>query len=163
MMKDKILKSMNKQLNEELASSYEYLSMSAFFESINLTGFSHWFKMQSQEEYMHAMKIFDYINARDGKVNLLKIDSPKSEWNAPIEVFEESYKREQEISESINDIVDLAITEKDYATHTFLQWFLNEQVEEESTALKWLDRLKMIGDDKNGLFLIDRELIKRAE
>jgi ferritin len=162
MIKDKVLKLLNKQLNEELQASYQYLAMSAHFESVNLTGFAHWFLTQSKEEHDHAMKIFKYINDRDGKVSLSKIDVPKGEWKLPVDVFQESYNRELEVSDSINEVVEVALSEKDYATHSFMLWFVNEQVEEESTALKWTERLKMIGDNKNGLYIIDRELSQRA-
>jgi len=162
MIKDKILKALNKQVNEELYSSYSYLAMSAHFKSESLDGFAHWFRLQSQEEYGHAMKILDYINNRNGKVSLMKIDPPKAEWKAPIDVFKETFDQEVSVSKSINSIVDLSLTEKDYATNNFMQWFVSEQVEEESTASKLLDKMKLIGDNKNGLLLLDRELGMRA-
>jgi ferritin len=162
MIKEKMQKALNKQLNEELYSSYIYLSMAAFFESENLSGFSHWMRIQSQEEYMHAMKIYDYIHRADGKVTLQKIDAPKSSWKTPQDVFQDQYKQEQEVTKSINEIVDLSIEEKDHATHNFMQWFISEQVEEESSALKLLEKMKLIGDNRNGLFLFDHELAQRA-
>jgi ferritin len=162
MIKDKVQKALNNQLNEELGSSYVYLSMAAFFEAQNLNGFAHWMKLQSQEEYGHAMKIYSYINQRNGTVNLLKIDAPKSDWKNHIEVFESTYEQEQKVSESINNLVELALTEKDHATNNFLQWFVSEQVEEEATALYILDKAKLIGDNRNGIFLLDRELGMRA-
>jgi ferritin len=119
-------------------------------------------KLQSQEEYGHAMKIYSYINQRNGTVNLLKIDAPKSDWKNHIEVFESTYEQEQKVSESINNLVELALTEKDHATNNFLQWFVSEQVEEEATALYILDKAKLIGDNRNGIFLLDRELGMRA-
>ncbi len=162
MIKDKMLKALNKQLNEELNSSYAYLAMSAHFSSQSLNGFAHWFRMQSQEEYGHAMKILDYILARDGKVTLMKVDPPKAGWKTPQSVFKETYDQEVSVSKSINDIVDLALTEKDYATNNFMQWFVSEQVEEESTASTLLDRINLVGDNKNGLILLDKELGMRA-
>ena len=162
MIKEKILKALNRQINEELYSSYAYLAMSAHFKSASLDGFAHWYRLQSQEEYGHAMKILDYINDRDGKVTLMKIDPPKAAWKAPIEVFKESYEQEVAVSKSINGIVELALAEKDFATNNFMQWFISEQVEEESTASKLLDRMKLIGDNKNGLIMLDRELGMRA-
>lgn len=162
MVKDKVIKALNKQLNEEMLSSYEYLAMSAYFEIENLTGFAHWFRLQSQEEYGHAMKIFNYITQVNGKVNLQQIDSPKDSWKNLVEVFEDTYSREQDVTKSIYEIVDLTLSEKDHATFNFLQWFVNEQVEEEATALQWLDRVKMLGDNKNGIFLLDREMARRA-
>jgi ferritin len=162
MIKEKILKALNKQINEELYSSYAYLAMSAHFKLASLDGFAHWYRLQSEEEYGHAMKILDYINTRDGKVTLMKVDSPKAAWKAPIEIFKESYDQEVFVSKSINGIVELSLAEKDYATNNFMQWFVSEQVEEESSALKLLDRMKLIGDNKNGLLMLDRELGMRA-
>ncbi|OGU30142.1 MAG: ferritin [Ignavibacteria bacterium GWA2_35_9] len=162
MIKDKILKALNKQINEELYSSYAYLAMSAHFKSESLDGFAHWYRLQSEEEYGHAMKILDYINDRHGKVTLMKIDPPKATWKAPVDIFKETFDQEVSVSKSINGIVELSLAEKDYATNNFMQWFVSEQVEEESTALKLLDRLKLIGDNKNGLIMLDRELGMRA-
>ena len=162
MLKDKIQKALNAQMNLELSSSYLYLAMAAYFESENLNGFAHWMKIQSGEEYAHAMKIYGYINQRNGRVNLSKIEAPKSEWKDAVEVFAETLKHEQKVTKAIDDIVDLTITEKDHATNTYLQWFVTEQVEEEATAMNILDKIKMVGDNKNGLFLLDRELGMRA-
>jgi ferritin len=162
MLKDKIQKALNTQMNLELSSSYLYLAMAAYFESENLSGFAHWMKVQSGEEYGHAMKIYGYINQRNGRVNLAKIDAPKSEWKGAAEVFTETLKHEQFVTRSIDELVDLTITEKDHASNTFLQWFVTEQVEEEATAMNILDKIKMVGDNKNGLFLLDRELGMRA-
>lgn len=162
MIKEKILKALNKQLNEELYSSYAYLAMSAHFTSQSFDGCAHWLRLQSQEEYGHAMKIFDYIHQRDGKVSLAKVDPPKTNWKAPLDIFKEAYEQEVSVTKSINSIVDLSISEKDHATHNFMQWFVSEQVEEESTALRILDKVKFIGDNKNGLLLLDRELGQRT-
>jgi ferritin len=162
MIKEKILKALNKQINEELYSSYAYLAMSTHFTSASLDGFAHWYRLQSQEEYGHAMKILDYINERGGKVTLLKVDPPKAGWKTPIEVFKETYNQEVAVSKSINGIVELSLAEKDYATNNFMQWFVSEQVEEESTASRLLDRMKLIGDNKNGLLMLDKELGMRA-
>ena len=108
------------------------------------------------------MKIFDYIHQANANVNLLKIDEPKSEWKTALDVFKDTYKHEQLVTASIYSLVDLAITEKDHATNNFLQWFVSEQVEEESTALTILEKVKLVGDNKSGLFLLDRELGQRA-
>jgi ferritin len=162
MIKDKVLKALNKQINMELDSSYIYLAMSSFFYEENLNGFASWFRIQSGEEHMHAMKIFDYIHQANANVNLLKIEEPKAEWKTALEVFKDTYKHEQEVTASIYNLVDLAITEKDHATNNFLQWFVSEQVEEESTAFNILEKVKLVGDNKNGLFLLDRELGQRA-
>jgi ferritin len=162
MIKEKVLKALDKQINMELNSSYIYLAMSSFFYEENLNGFAIWFRIQSEEEYGHAMKIFDYIHQANANVNLLNIDQPKSDWKTAIDVFEDTYKHEQKVTASIYSLVDLAIAEKDHATNNFLQWFVSEQVEEESTALTILEKVKLVGDNKNGLFLLDRELGQRA-
>ncbi|NUN07579.1 MAG: ferritin [Ignavibacteriaceae bacterium] len=162
MLKSNIEKALNEQINKELFSSYLYLSMGNYFESINLSGFAGWMRLQSQEEYQHAMKILNYVNQKGGRVVLQQIADPKIDWESVVSVFEDTYEHEKMISGSINDIVDLSLGEKDYATHTFLQWFVNEQVEEEATALKILEDVKMIGDYKAGLFMMDRELGQRA-
>jgi ferritin len=158
MIKEKILKVLNKQINEELYSSYLYLSMSTYFSSLNFDGFAKWMRMQSAEEYGHGMKIYDYVLQRDGKVVLSKIETPKAVWKSPLEVFQETLKHEQHISASINNIVNLAIQEKDHATSQFFQWFIGEQVEEEANATNILEKMKMVGDNKSGLFMLDREL-----
>ncbi len=163
MVKDKIQKALNQQINAEFYSSYEYLAMSAYFESINLSGFAQWMRLQSQEEYSHAMKIYEYMLQVDGKINLLKIDPPSGGWKSTLDVFKETYAHEQKVTKAIYTLVELAINEKDYATNNFLQWFVNEQVEEESTALKILERIKLIGDNKSALFLLDREMSQRTD
>ena len=162
MIKDKVLKALDKQINMELNSSYIYLAMSSFFYEENLNGFASWFRIQSGEEYGHAMKIFDYIHQANANVNLLQIDGPKSGWKTALDVFEDTYKHEQKVTASIYNLVDLAIAEKDHATNNFLQWFVSEQVEEEDTALTILEKVKLVGDNKSGLFLLDRELGQRA-
>jgi ferritin len=162
MIKQKVLDALNKQLNHELYASYLYLAMSAHFETASLTGFSAWMRAQSIEEYQHAMKIFDFIHQVDGKVELMKIEAPKLEWTSPQQVFQDVYDHEKSVTASIYDIVDLANAQRDHATTTFLQWFVNEQVEEESTALHVLDRINLIGDNKNGLILLDHELGGKA-
>lgn len=158
MIKEKILKTLNKQINEELYSSYLYLSMSTYFSSLNYDGFAKWMRLQSKEEYEHGMKIYDYILQRDGKVVLSKIETPKALWKSPLEVFQETLKHEQHISACINNIVDLATQEKDHATSQFFQWYVAEQVEEEANASNILEKMKMVGDNKSGLFMLDREL-----
>ncbi len=162
MLKEKVQKSLNQQLNAELYSSYEYLAMSAYFESNNYSGFAKWMKLQSQEEYGHAMKFYNYLLQAGGKLNFSQIEAPKVGWNSTEEVFQDTVKHEQKVTKSIYDLVDLASEEKDHATNIFLQWFVTEQVEEESAAMKILDRIKLIGDNKSGLFYLDHELGKRA-
>lgn len=162
MLSAKMQKALNTQLNEELFSSYLYLSMAAHFEAKNLKGFANWFRLQSQEEQMHGMKFFDFILQKGGKVTLTQIGDPKTEWKLLMEVFKETLKHEQKITGLINKLVDAAITEKDYATHTFLQWFVTEQVEEEASVEELIQKLEMIGDNKSGLYMFDNELGTRA-
>lgn len=162
MISAKMLKSLNKHLNEELFSSYLYLSMSAYFESKNLKGFANWMKLQSQEEYEHAMKFFGYINQVGGSVTLAQINAPKTTWKNHMEVFQETLEHEKLITALINKLADLAVQEKDHATSNFLQWFVNEQVEEVATAEDIVNKLEMIGENKNGLFMLDRELGSRV-
>jgi len=151
----------NNQINAELYSSYLYLSMSSYFQSINLKGFANWMLIQAQEELYHAMKFYDYVNERGGKVLVKQIEKPPTEWASPLAVFEYTYKHEQKVTSLINNLVDLAISEKDHASNSFLQWYVNEQVEEESNADELVQKLKMMADTDSGLFMIDQELAKR--
>jgi len=162
MVNEKVQKSLNEQLNAELYSSYEYLAMAAYFESENLSGFARWMQLQSQEEYGHAMKFYNYLLQAGGKVNLTQIAAPKVGWKSAEEVYKETFEHEQKVTKSIYALVDLAIAEKDHATNIFLEWFVTEQVEEEASALKILDRIKLIGDNKSGLLFLDHELGQRA-
>lgn len=162
MLSDKINSALNKHLNAEMYSSYLYLSMSAWFESKGLSGFANWMRIQAQEETSHGEKFFDYINERGGLVILEAIDKPKSAWLSPLTVFEEVLTHEEFVSSLINDLVDLAIEEKDHASNNFLQWFVAEQVEEEASAGAVLDRMKLIQEDSAGLFAFDLEMSKRT-
>jgi ferritin len=162
MLSKKMQDALNKQLNAELYSSYLYLSMSTYFQSLNLGGFANWMRVQAQEELMHAMKFYDFVNERDGKVVLQAVDGPPAEWDSPLAVFEHVYEHEQKVTGLINDLVNLAIGERDHATNIFLQWFVTEQVEEEASANEVVQRLKLLGKDKGGLFMLDRELAQRA-
>ncbi len=162
MINPKIEKKLNKQLNDELYSSYFYLAMSAYFENNSFEGFANWMRTQSEEERLHAMKIYEYIQQVGGKVKLTSIKTPKTEWTSPLAVFKDLYKHECEVTKSINEIVDLAVNEKDHATNNFMQWFISEQVEEEATAQRLLNKIKFIGSDKQGLFLLDKELGMRS-
>lgn len=153
---------LNNQINAELYSSYLYLSMAAYFEAQNLLGFANWMHIQSQEENMHAMKFYTFINERRGRVLLQPIEGPKTEWESPLAAFEESLQHEQKVTGLINKLVDLAIQESDHATHSFLKWFVDEQVEEESNVDKVIQDLKRVGDSPQGLFLLDRELAGRV-
>ena len=162
MLSEKMQDAINGQLNAELYSSYLYLSMNAYFKSINLDGFANWMYYQAQEELTHGMKLYDFINQRGGKVNLLQIEAPPTQWNSPQAVFEATLEHEQKVTGLINDLVELALGEHDHATNIFLQWFVSEQVEEEESATGVLEQLKLMGEAKGGLFMIDRELAKRS-
>ena len=161
MISKKIQEELNKQINAEFYSSYFYLSMSAYFEAMDLQGFAKWFRMQADEEYAHAMKIFDYVYQIGGEVKLQKIAGPKTEWDSFLEVFKDTFEHEQKVTKSINTLVDLAQKEKDHATVNFLQWFVSEQVEEEATAQMNVKKMEMIGDSKSGLFMLDNDLGSR--
>lgn len=158
MISEKMQKAFNEQLNAELYSSYLYLSMAAYFEAANLPGFANWMSMQSQEEYAHSMKFYSYINQVGGRVELDTIEKPDFEWKSALVVFEASLEHEKYITKRINDLVDLAIEGKDHAANNFLQWFVNEQVEEEATVGNIVDKFRLIGEEKGGLFILDREL-----
>jgi len=162
MLDEKMQTALNKQMNAELYSSYLYLSMSAYFQSISLPGFANWLRIQAQEELVHAMKFYDFINERGGRVMLQPVEGPPTEWSSPLDVFENTYKHEQKVTGLINDLVNLAVKEGDHATNIFLQWFVTEQVEEESSADEVVQKLKLMGDAKGGLFMLDREMAQRA-
>ena len=162
MIKEKIQEALNKQLNAEYYSSYLYLSMAAYFESMNLKGFAHWMRVQTQEEMVHVMKFYDYLIERGGKVTLSPIEGPPTKWSSPLTAFEHAYQHEQKVTGLINDLVDLAMSEQDHATNNFLQWFVSEQVEEEASTDEVVQKLKLIGKDSGGLFMLDRELAQRV-
>ena len=162
MLTEKIEKMLNEHLNHELYSSYLYLSMAAYCESVDLKGFANWMRIQVQEELAHVTKFYDYIHERDGKVLLAAIDGPPTSWDSPVSAFTETLKHEQGVTARISNIVKTALDENDFATHTFLQWFITEQVEEEATADDVVQKLKLIGDDRSGLFILDQELSQRT-
>jgi ferritin len=161
MLKDKIAEALNKQINEELYSSYLYLSMSAYFEDMGLKGFANWMMVQAMEERDHAMKIYNYLVNQGARVKLYEIKEPPFEFGSIKNTFEEVLKHEQHITSKINELVDIAEELKDRATFNFLQWYIDEQVEEEENARDILTRLEFVGDDKNALFVLDRELAQR--
>jgi ferritin len=162
MLKKKLEKALNDQLNAEFYSAYLYLSMSAYFQSINLGGFASWMRVQAQEELTHAMKFHDFIGNRGGRIVLKEVASPPSDWKSPLAAFESAYKHEQKVTGLINSLVDLATTEKDHATTIFLQWFVTEQVEEEDSANGVVQKIRLTGDAPGGLFMLDRELAQRT-
>jgi ferritin len=162
MLSKKMEKAINQQINAELYSSYLYLSMATYFESISLDGFSNWMRQQAQEELFHAMKMFDFVCERGGRVILQAIEQPPSKWTSPLNAFETVLSHEQKVTGLINNLVNLALDERDHATNIFLQWFVSEQVEEEATAGTLVDKLKLIGKDANGMFMLDTELAQRT-
>ena len=162
MLNQKIQDAFNKHLNSELYSSYLYLSMTSYFESQNLKGMANWMKIQVQEELIHVMKFFDFINERDGNVILTQVEAPKIDWKSPLEAFEKTYEHEIMVTGFVNELVNLTIRESDHAANTFLQWFVTEQVEEESSSKTIVDKLKLVGDNSVALFMIDGELARRT-
>jgi len=162
MLSKKMEKALNEQLNAELSSSYIYLSMAAYYESENLDGFASWMQMQAQEEVGHAMKFYKYIQSRGGRVTLGAIDGPQTSWKSPTSGFQSALNHEKKITKRIDDLVELANGENDNASHQFLMWFVAEQVEEEESVSRVVDKLKMIDEAPGGLFMMDRELARRA-
>ena len=158
MLSKKMEKTLNEQINKEIYSAYLYMSMSAHSTTSGLTGFANWFMVQYHEEMEHAMKIYDYVNDQGGKVILMAIDQPPSDFKGPMDMFQKTLKHEQFVTKSINGLVDLAIKEKDHATQIFLQWFVTEQIEEEGNDNDIIAKLELAGDKGNGLFMIDKEL-----
>lgn len=158
---EKMVKALNRQINAEIYSAYLYLSMAAYFESVGLKGFANWMKVQWQEELTHAMRIYEYVVERGGKVKLYAIEEPPADWESPLSAFEAAYNHEVKVTKMINELVELAMDEKDYATYNMLQWFVAEQVEEESSVSEIVDKLKLIGNDGRGLLMVDRELAVR--
>ena len=144
MVSKKMQGALNEQINAELYSAYLYLSMVAYFESVNLPGFATWMRVQTQEELTHAMKIYEFVNECGGRVILKPIAEPPAEWESPLVAFKAAYKHEQKVTGLINNLVNLAIEEKDHASNNFLQWFVDEQVEEEASADEVVQKLKMV-------------------
>lgn len=162
MINKRVEEAFNIQINAELYSAYLYLSMAAYFEAQNLPGFANWMRVQFQEEQFHAMKMFDFVNERGGRVILTKIDGPKVEWENVVDVYEEVLAHEQHVTSLINNIMDIAIDERDHATKSFLNWFIDEQVEEESAAEAIISELRLIDGKGNGILMMDREFRARV-
>lgn len=156
-------KALNDQITLELASAYAYLGMAAYFESTPFNGFAAWMKKQSTEEIEHAAKIFEYVSERAGRISLGALPAPKSDYQSPLDTFRASLAHEQKVSASILAIYELAGNEKDFATQSFLKWFLDEQVEEEKSVGDMVAMLEAIGDNRNGLFHLDHRAAKRAD
>ncbi len=161
MLVPEVENALNKQLNAEIFSSYLYLSMAAQCKADDLDGFSAWLEAQAQEEMTHAAKFYNFITQRGGRVKLTGIDAPQVEWTSPLAVFEDTLAHEQKISAMINDLMEIAIAQKDHATQIFLQWFVTEQVEEEESVAMLLGKIKRVKDSPQGMYLLDRELGQR--
>jgi ferritin len=157
-IKTKIFKALNKQVGMELGAFYSYLVMSVYFESCYMPGAARWFKTQSNEEFNHALKISSYILARGGTTDFTAIEAPEAKWESCLSVFEDAYAQELNVSEHINELVELAQSEHDHATAIMLQWFVTEQVEEEDTAKKNVERFKRIKNAAEGVAAFDIEL-----
>jgi len=163
MLSEKLLAALNDQINAELASAYQYLAMAAHFDAANLEGSAGWMRRQSREEVSHAMKIFDFIHDRDGRVSLTAVAQPQGQFASTLAVWEAVLKQEQGVTARIHALFRLAGDEKDYPTQTMLQWFITEQVEEEKTAKSILDQVRMIGPSSSAIYFLDRHLGKEAE
>lgn len=162
MISEKMNAALNSQVNAEMYSAYLYLSMQAYFQKLNLTGFVNWMNVQVQEEMAHAKGLYDYIQSRDGEIVLDAIEKPDSKWNSPLEVFEHILKHEQLVTSLINKLADVADETKDRAAALFIQWYIKEQVEEESNVSGILETLKLIKSDSHALLMLDRELMART-
>jgi ferritin len=162
MLSQKMQETLNAQINAEYYSSYLYLSMAAWCEEANLKGMANWFRIQSKEEMIHVMKFFQYVLDRKGKVQLTAIDAPPTTWESALAVFEHTLKHEQHVTSLVNNLADLAMAEKDHATHMLLEWFVNEQVEEEAVADQIVGELRLLKGSSEGLYMLDKELAQRV-
>ncbi|KEZ87308.1 ferritin [Clostridium sulfidigenes] len=162
MLSDNLLKNLNDQVNFEFYSSYTYLAMAAYAESVDLSGTANFFRVQAQEELFHAMKLYDYIFQKNGVVELDKIDKPESKYESIIDVFETGYKHEQLVTSRIYKLADIASEEKEHATISLLRWFIDEQVEEENTFNTLLKKIKRAEDNPAALYMLDEELATRV-
>jgi ferritin len=161
MLNKKVEKAMNKQMNMEMYSGYIYLSMSAYFTSISLDGFAHWMRLQAQEELDHSMRLYDHVLNREGAIELAPVKAPPPTWKSPLDACQAALKHERVNTKQINDLVELAFDTNDHATRVFLQWFVTEQVEEEATASKLVEKVRMAKESKGALFILDQELGQR--
>lgn len=162
MLSDKLLKSLNEQINNELFAAYQYLAMAEYFAAQNLDGFAHWMRLQREEEIAHAMKIFDFVIDRDARVTLAPIAAPDAKFASPLAVLKKALQHERSVTAKINALYAAAKKENDYPTEAIMQWFVLEQVEEEASALKLVERLEMAGEDKAALLILDREVGQRT-
>ncbi|KMQ53004.1 Ferritin-like protein [Chitinispirillum alkaliphilum] len=162
MISEKMENALNGQINKEMFSAYLYMSMSAQSGAMGLKGVSVWFMAQYHEEMFHAMKIYEYVNRHGARVRLDAIERPQQDFSSVLEMFEKTLEHEKLVTKSINDLVDRAVEERDHATQTFLSWYVTEQVEEEDSANEIIQKLKLMGDNTGGLYLLDKELGSRV-
>ncbi len=163
MLSERMQRALNEQINRELFSSYIYLAMATHFEEKSLDGFAQWMYGQSQEEYGHAMRILRHVLERGGHVELGAIEAPPAEFGSPLEIFRQALDHERKITGHIHDIYRLAVEERDYAAQSLMEWFVNEQVEEEDTVGRIVDQLDLAGDDRAAILLLDKELGQRPQ
>ncbi len=161
MLKKEITDALNEQINKEIYSAFLYMSMSAYTNELVLKGFANWFMVQYHEEMYHAMKLYEYVQSQGESVVLKTVEAPPAGFTSPLDAFEKTLAHEQVVTQSINDLMDLAIEHRDHATKIFLEWYVTEQVEEEDTASDMISQLQMIGDDPHALLMMDRELAAR--
>lgn len=162
MKSTKLQNAFNSQIQAEFYSAYLYLAMATYCQERNLKGFANWLMVQKDEEIMHAMKLLSYLQERGAKVVLKEISAPPNEFSSPLALFEQVLMHEKHVTDLINKLYEVAVEEKDYAAQLFLQWFVNEQVEEEASATEVVEKLKLIGDNSSALFFIDQEMGKRV-
>ncbi len=163
MLSKKLQGAINEQIKNELYSGYLYLAMSAYFEANNLPGFAGWMRAQAAEEQEHALKFFDFVNERGGRVELQAIDQPPVEFEGPLAIFQTTLEHEKKVTGLINGLYELALAEKDYPAQVMLQWFIDEQVEEEANATHIVETLKMVGEKGQALVMLDRQLGQRGK
>jgi len=157
-IKAAVEKAINDQINAELYSAYLYLSMAAYFEGRNMKGFAKWMQVQTKEEVSHAMKFYAFVFERGGKVALKAVEQPQTDWKSPLALFEQVYEHEQKVTSLINKLVEAARADNDVATENFLMWYIDEQVEEEAHAYEAVQKLKMVGDVPQALYMLDKEM-----
>ena len=162
MLSDTMQKAINDQINAETYSAYLYMAMAAWAEDKQLSGFAHWLKVQAQEEMTHALKFWNYVFERGGMVELSAIDAPPAEWDSPLALAEGVLEHEQKVTKLIYGLMDLAMEERDHASISFLQWFIDEQVEEEASADEIIGKLKLVHQTQGGLYHLDREMAARV-
>jgi len=162
MLSQKMTEALNAQINAEIYSAYLYLSMATWFEEQQLPGFANWMRVQAKEEMTHALRFHNFVNDRGGRVKLAAIDGPPTDWDSPLAVFEATLAHEQKVTGLINDLMALAVGEKDFASQGFLAWFVDEQVEEEANATDLVGKMKLMQDAPGGLFMLDKDLAARV-